>query len=184
MQGLSAQATATSLTGQLAIPLFTDGSQPYVGTYDSGKQQLGFAGRISINPALLSDTEALSVYLDSGTTPLGDPARPADMAARLKSAEIRTPNGKISAGSAADGVDVGHFVSRIITTQAMRASAANEQQEAQSQVVSQLQERATMKSGVSVDEEMAHLVELQMAYQANARVVKTFQDMLSMLMEI
>ena len=106
------------------------------------------------------------------------------MLERLNSVEIRTPNGEIAASKAGEGSSVGAFISRIITTQSMRASSANAAQEAQAQVVAQLEERVTLKSGVNIDEEMARLVELQTAYQANARVLTAFQEMLSQLMEI
>ncbi|ESR26762.1 flagellar hook-associated protein FlgK [Lutibaculum baratangense] len=182
--GLRAEATATSLTGGLAIPLFVDGGKAYTGSFDGGSQQLGFAGRIAVNPALLKDSSSLSVYMDPTTTPMGDPARPAAMMARLQSVELRMPNGNIAASLPASGADMGAFVSRIVSTQAMRASAANQAKEAQTQVVAQLEERHALKSGVSVDEEMTKLIQLQMAYQANARVVQTFQEMLDLLMRI
>lgn len=180
--GLTATATETSVTGQLALPLFTDGGQPYTGSFNGGSQQRGFAGSIRVNQAIIDDSKLLSQH--AAGVPLGDPARAQAMIDRLQAVEIRTPNGKIVASDPATGAKIGTFVSRIISTQAARASAANHSQKAQSEVVQQLEERSTSKSQVSVDEEMARLLELQMAYQANAKVVKTFEEMLYKLMEI
>jgi flagellar hook-associated protein 1 FlgK len=39
-------------------------------------------------------------------------------------------------------------------------------------------------SGVNIDQEMAHLLQLQTAYGANARVMTAVREMLDMLMQI
>jgi flagellar hook-associated protein 1 FlgK len=40
------------------------------------------------------------------------------------------------------------------------------------------------KSGVNVDQEMAHLIALQTAYGANARVMSAIKEMLELLMRM
>jgi len=42
-------------------------------------------------------------------------------------------------------------------------------------------DRRQSVSGVSMDEEMAHLVQFQRAYQASARAMSTMDDMLDVL---
>jgi flagellar hook-associated protein 1 FlgK len=56
--------------------------------------------------------------------------------------------------------------------------------EGQQVVVNALQERFAEGAAVNIDTEMAHLLALQTAYGANARVMSTVKDMLDMLMQI
>ena len=53
--------TTTSLTaGSATLPLFTDGSNPYSGAFTgSGAEATGYAGRITVNSALLADPSKL-----------------------------------------------------------------------------------------------------------------------------
>lgn len=66
--------TVTGLSGGgSALAFFTDATGPYSGAVTStGLQSIGFAGRISINPALLGDPSKLyGAGVESG-----DPLRP------------------------------------------------------------------------------------------------------------
>ena len=51
-------------------------------------------------------------------------------------------------------------------------------------VLSTLQEKFNSESGVNIDEEMAHLLSLQNAYAANARVMSTVKQMFDALMQV
>ncbi len=51
-------------------------------------------------------------------------------------------------------------------------------------VVNSLQQRFDETSGVNIDTEMANLLNLQMAYAANARVMTTIKEMLDQLMRM
>src|ERR1700730_1332774 len=74
----SVTTTASSLAnGSPQLPLFTDGNSLYTGAITAtGSQQTGLAGRITVNPALLSDPSKLTVYSTSPPTNAGDTTRP------------------------------------------------------------------------------------------------------------
>ncbi len=73
----STTTTASSLTsGNPQLPLFTDGNALYTGAITaSGSQMTGYAGRITVNPALLNNASDLSVYNTSPATAAGDTTR-------------------------------------------------------------------------------------------------------------
>ena len=50
-------------------------------------------------------------------------------------------------------------------------------------VLATLQQKMSTTSGVNIDDEMAHLLSLQNAYSANARVMSTVNDMYKTLMQ-
>lgn len=179
---LSAGVTATGFGSGLAIPLFVDGGFPYTGNLDGIPQQIGFAGRISVNPALLSDNSLL-VHYDAGTME-GDPARPNELLRRLSEAVFTfAPETKVAGSTPYTGT-LGGFVQRVISYQGAMASDVYRAASAQEMVAAQLQERFASESGVNIDEEMGHLIELQTAYQANARIVTAFREMMDLLLRV
>ncbi|TCT06462.1 flagellar hook-associated protein FlgK [Tepidamorphus gemmatus] len=182
IDALSAGITATDFTSGLGIPLFVDGGFPYTGNLDAIPQQLGFAGRISVNPALLNDN-ALLVRYGSGTME-GDPARPAELLRRLSEAVFTfAPETKVAGSTPYTGT-LGGFIQRVISYQGAMASDVYKAASAQEMVSAQLQERFVAESGVNIDQEMANLIELQTAYQANARIVTAFREMMDLLLRV
>jgi flagellar hook-associated protein 1 len=67
--------------------------------------------------------------------------------------------------------------------QGAQAAAASQVADGQNVVLNTLQQKFTAVSGVNMDEEMAHLLSLQNAYSANARVMSTVNDMYKTLMQ-
>jgi flagellar hook-associated protein 1 FlgK len=74
-------------------------------------------------------------------------------------------------------------MSQIVSQQSQAASAASNLQQGQDTVVNALQQRFNDQSGVNIDTEMSNLIALQNAYGANARVMTTVQQMMSMLLQ-
>jgi flagellar hook-associated protein 1 FlgK len=64
------------------------------------------------------------------------------------------------------------------------ADAAKQLADGQNVVLSTLQQKMSTSSGVNMDEEMAHLLSLQNAYSANARVMSAVNDMYKTLMQV
>ena len=62
--------------------------------------------------------------------------------------------------------------------------AAARLDEGQSVALAAIESRFAETSGVNIDQEMAQLVTLQMAYGANARVMTAVRDMMDMLMRM
>ena len=174
-----------TLTGGSAqIPLFTDGGNLYTGALTAaGAQQTGFAGRITINPALLADSSRLVVY-GSGTA-AGDTTRPDFILSQLTSGTY-TYSPKTGVGSAASPFKgtLLSFTQQFTTMQGNAAGAAQTLSEGQDVVLATLQKKMDAASGVDIDEEMANLLALQNAYSANARVMSTVNSMFQSLMQV
>jgi flagellar hook-associated protein 1 len=180
---LSAGITQTSLSGNgLAIPLFTDGVQAYTANQDGLPQQLGFAQRISINPDILDDNSLLVLY--DASTLAGDAARPAEMLRRLTELDYTFSAETKVAGATPYQGTIDGFIQRVISYQGAISNDIYQAAQAQETVSAQLEERFASDSGVNIDEEMAHLIELQTAYQANTRVITVFREMMDMLLRI
>lgn len=181
----AAVATATDFTDGMGLPLFVDsakGGSPYANSLEGIPQQVGFAERIAVNPEVLGDNTKLVQYDDD--TPLGDPARPVEMLDRLTGqSRDFSPNLGIAGTQPYSGT-VGDYVQRVVSHQGSQAADVERAKEAQDVVVAQIEERFSKESGVNVDEEMARLIELQAAYQANTRVVNTYRELLDLLMQM
>jgi flagellar hook-associated protein 1 FlgK len=188
--GLSAEVTTTALTGQgLGLPMFVDGgngtaTKVFTGAYDGHSQATGFAARITVNPALRADASRLVVYATAPATMAGDPARPADLMRRLRTAARDLSGDPADPSGPGFHGTVGAFTRRVLDIQAARASTAQSLDDGQQVVVTSLRERFSEVSGVSVDQELAQLVALQNAYAANARIVTAVRDMFDALMRI
>lgn len=212
------QAEADLLASNLAarldaegLRLFTDAdgaslpdpAQPY-----AGSAQIGFAGRIRVNPAVAANPALLRdgthAVAASATgpgaftpNPAGGPAgfttlldRVLDHAFGAEAAPGRPWPGIATAGLGPDGLLASPFAApatleayagRITTAQTgdrAAASAAKDQAEALSAT---LAARFGQQSGVDPDAEMAGIVALQNAYAANAKVLGTVQALFDTL---
>ena len=76
------------------------------------------------------------------------------------------------------------FAQRIIDAQGAGAASAQDLDEGQGIALATAQSRVASVSGVSIDEEMSKLVQLQTAYSANARVLTAARDMLDTLLRL
>jgi flagellar hook-associated protein 1 FlgK len=171
------------------LPLFVDGggtTTPYAGSLDGlNPQKRGFAGRIAINAAVLADPSLLVRYGTAPPTQAGDPARPQRLLERL-SADVRgfAAGSGISDVASGARLSVSGFARRLVENQSAKATQALRVDEGQKVVLNNLQARFSETSGVSIDQEMADLVEIQNAYAANARVVSAVRDLLDTLLRI
>jgi flagellar hook-associated protein 1 FlgK len=183
---LSASVTTTALQGTPgSLPFFVDagqGNAPYTGSLDGNTQRLGYAGRIVVNPALLADSSLLVAY--SPTTAEADATRPIALRDALESLEtsFRTDTGIGGRSSPYTG-SISGFAHQIVEAQSRNATVSASVAEGQSIVVTSLQDRFSDGSGVDVDDEMGHLIELQNAYAANARVISVVKEMFDLLMQ-
>jgi flagellar hook-associated protein 1 FlgK len=165
------------------LPLFTDGSTPYSDSVTSGASQLtGYAGRITVNPALTANPAALVSY-QAGTAS-GDPTRPNFLSSQLTTANFTfSPQTGIGTATSPYGGTISSFVGQVLSTQGAAASAAQSLSAGQDVVVNSLQQSFNAASGVNVDTEMANLLTLQNAYSANARVLTTINQMFSTMLQ-
>lgn len=184
---VAATATATSLTGGTAeLPFFLDGTLPYTGAIDAvGPQAVGFAGRITVNAALLADPSRLVVYSTSPLTPAGDTTRPAFLYDNLVNGKLTfSPRSGIGTTTAPFSGSLPAFLRQIISDQGAAAVSAANLKQGQDIVFSSLRERFNSLSGVNIDEEMANLLTLQNSYSANARVLSVVKEMYDALLNL
>ena len=76
-----------------------------------------------------------------------------------------------------------NFAKQFISAQGEAASTAKQLADGQDVVLNTLQNKMNATSGVNIDDEMAHLLALQNAYSANARVMSTVKQMYDMLIQ-
>ena len=204
-----ADVLAAAVAGRLdaqGLRLFTDadGSVPDPAGAYAGGAQVGFAGRVRLNPAV----EANPALLRDGThavagspggptafapNPAGGPAGftalldrvldhglGADAAPGAPWPAIRTgglgPDGTLASPFAAPpGLEA--YAARVAAAQTGDRAAATEARAGAEALRGVLEEKFGRRSGVDPDAEMAAMVQLQNAYAANARVLGTVQSM-------
>jgi len=182
----SVTTTATSLTGgSPQLSLFTDGGQPYTGAITaSGSQQTGLAARISVNPGLLADPSRMTVYSTSPATPSGDATRANFILSQLNTASLYYgPQTGVGTAAAPYKGTLLSFTQQMLSMQGNAADAAKQLADGQDVVLNTLQNKMNATSGVNIDDEMAHLLSLQNAYSANARVMSAVKDMYTALLQ-
>jgi flagellar hook-associated protein 1 FlgK len=182
----SSTTTASSLqSGSPQLPLFTDGNSLYTGAITAaGSQMTGLAGRITINPALLNNASALSVYGTSPPTAAGDTTRSDYLFSQLTNSTF-TYSPQTGLGSAASPFSgtITSYLQQFVSQQSNAATQATQLQQGQDVVVSTLQQKFNSTAGVNIDTEMSNLIALQNAYAANAHVMSVVQSMMNTLLQ-
>ncbi len=180
--------TDTFNSGDPTLPFFVDGGTGSLYTNfltANGSQKLGFSARIAVNSALIADPSKLIVYSSSPPTTAGDSTRPDFISQRLTAAtRLFAPAAGIGDNNTPYSGTLIDFMRQVITKQGAAAENADRLKEGQEIVVTALQTRFDESSGVNIDSEMAHLLTLQTAYGANARVLTAIKEMFDALMRI
>ncbi|KRQ94407.1 flagellar biosynthesis protein FlgC [Bradyrhizobium jicamae] len=182
----SVTTTMSSLTsGNPQLPLFTDNGGLFSGAITAnGSQMTGLAGRISVNTALLGDPSRTIVFSTSPLTAAGDTTRADFILAQLQTGSYRySPQTGIGTTGAPFTGTLVNFAKQFISQQGEAATAAKQLADGQSVVLNTLQKKVTDASGVNIDDEMAHLLALQNAYSANARVMSSIKQMYDTLIQ-
>lgn len=187
IDAVSATTTITGLAdGGPEFPFFVDGGTPYTGAPTSlGGQSVGFAGRIAVNPSLLSDPSRLVIFSTSPPTDVGDATRPNFLLDRLTNGTLTFgTSGGIGTSTAPFTGSIGSYMRQVISHQGDAAQAAANLKQGQDVVLNALQQRFNDGAAVNIDEEMSNLLNLQNAYAANARVMTTVRAMMDALMRL
>jgi flagellar hook-associated protein 1 len=183
----SVTSTVTSLTsGSPQLPLFVDAGTPYTGAITgSGSELTGFAGRISVNPALLNNPANLTVFNNSPPTPAGDTTRSDFIFSQLTNGTFNySPQTGLGSATAPFSGTIGNYLQQFLSLQANAATSATQLQQGQSVVVSTLQQKFDSTAKVNIDTEMSNLIALQNSYAANAHVMSVIQSMMATLEQI
>jgi flagellar hook-associated protein 1 FlgK len=182
----SVTTTVTSLTGGSSeVPLFTDNGSPYSGAINAaGNQILGLAQRLTVNNGLVADPSRLVIYNTSPLTASGDSTRADFITKQLTSTNyLYSPQAGVGSASAPFKGTLLSYMQQFTSQQGAAADSASQLADGQNVVLNTLQQKFTASSGVNIDEEMAHLLSLQNAYAANARVMSTINQMYQSLMQ-
>ena len=183
----SVTATVTSLAGGSAqLPVFTDGNLLYTGSIARyGTQQLGLAGRITVNAALAADPAKMTIYNTSPLTNAGDTTRADYLYSQLTTGTF-TYSPQTGLGTAATPFKgtLSSFMQQFLSQQSNSATSATQLQQGQDVVVNALQQKLKSESGVNIDTEMANLIALQNTYAANAHVMSVVQTMMTSLLQV
>jgi flagellar hook-associated protein 1 len=187
LSGVAASATVTDPASGIGpqLPFFVDagyGKAAYSGSLDGVPHITGFAQRIAVNPDLLSDPSLLVKI--TPTTPSGDTERPEHLLDSLTKFPHSFSAATGLSGSAPVTSTVQSYVQRVVETQGANAATAQRLNEGQNVALAAIESRYSETSSVNIDQEMAQLVTLQMAYGANARVMTAVRDMMDMLMRM
>jgi flagellar hook-associated protein 1 FlgK len=83
-----------------------------------------------------------------------------------------------------DGKTFNEFYTGIITTIGSKVSESNYLTDAQSLVLNKLEIDRMSVSGVSLDEEMTHMIQYEQAYNAAAKLVSTVDEMIASILNI
>jgi flagellar hook-associated protein 1 FlgK len=182
---LTTHSTATALqNGDPALSLFVDrGDADFTNSLGGRGQKLGFAGRIGVNSAILTDNTLLVKSLPTGS--LGDSSRADYLLGQLQSMTFASgQSGTSAAGTFRLGGTVSELVSQTMNRVGSLAESAAADADTQQLTLDAVNQRMDSEYGVNVDEEMARLVELQNAYAANSRVIAVVQDLMQRLMDL
>ncbi|QIG93295.1 MULTISPECIES: flagellar hook-associated protein FlgK [unclassified Bradyrhizobium] len=183
----SVTSTVSSLTsGDPQLPLFTDNGGLYTGAITAnGSQTTGLAARISVNTALVGDPSRMVIYSTNPQTPAGDTTRANLILNQLSNASYSySPQTGLGTTGAPFTGTLLNFAKQFISQQGESATAAKQLADGQDVVLNTLQTKMDSTSGVNMDEEMAHLLSLQNAYSANARVMSSIKQMYDALLQL
>ena len=186
LTSLSATITNAFIgSGSKGLPLFTDGNASnnlFTDRYDGGRQRIGFASRIQVNPQIKADPSLLSTWGDtSGAN--DDLFRVNSLLSRIKTQKIAT-SFQSQLGLAGGAGTVSDILNQFIQQQSISTNNAATLSSSQSVTLNYLQAKFDSISGVNIDTELANMTGLQAAYAANALVMTAARDMLDVLMRI
>lgn len=176
--------TATSLSdGDLGMPLFLDADgSPFTNALGGQGQKLGFAARITINPAVVQDNNLLVKY--DGGTASGDSKRVEYLVDQFATMRFGSNS---SAGAKNGGFRMSgsltDMVNQLVEYQGSTIATALAADQTNRQTLDAISSRMEENYGVDINEEVARLMELQNAYAANARVASVVQELLDTLMQ-
>jgi flagellar hook-associated protein 1 FlgK len=189
---VSVNAASTTVTtsalanGNPQLPVFTDGSTLYTGVITGrGNQLTGFAGRISVNPALISDPSRFVIFNTSPLTTAGDTTRSDFLYSQLTSGSFTfSPQTGLGSRTSPLKGTLPNYLQQLLGQQSNAAASAQQLAQGQDVVVSTLQQKLNSTSGVNMDAELSNLITLQNNYAANAHVMSVVQTMMQTLMQI
>ena len=178
--GLEASITNSSLTNGLPFALFEDRQTGVVFTNAPGSS-VGLSGRLAVSDELINDPSLLTRF-DSSFSSSGDSSRVNFVLEQIRGQTTEfSPSTGIGSPTNPVSLTAEDFLQAIISGQGQRASAVQRDAEISQISFNNVQDRLESESGVNIDVEIARLVELEQAFQANARILTAVQDLIDTL---
>jgi flagellar hook-associated protein 1 len=184
---ITSTATRNNVPPTAELPLFVDGATGgtvFTNAVDGATpQKLGYASRIALNPNLTNNPSQLSDY-QTGTL-AGDNTRVKALLAKLTTAQVTfAPQAGLGTSTSPYTSTLVDYANQVVSAQAANANSAARLNDGQKVVQSSIESRFAAASGVSVDEELSNLIQVQNAYAANARIVSAVKEMMDLLLRI
>lgn len=194
------------------LTLFTDpsGAVPAGGGTPVQAGYVGFAASIQVNPAVAANPSQVrdGTHDVAGSpagasaftvNPAGGPAGFGTLIQRVLTYALGTeaqsgmaqtagaasglgPDGTLSTTSSTAG-SLGSRASSLVSTQSAVSATASGRLSTEQTVQTALTAKLASTTGVNIDKEAAHMVELQNAYQANARIIGVMQTLFNQLLQ-
>ena len=184
VRALVGHSTSSALqNGSAAVNLFVDrGNSDFTNSLSGNPQKVGFAGRIQVNAAIVTDNTLLVKSTTTGS--LGDTTRPDYLLDQLQTMSFASAQvGNTDLAGFRLGGTVSDLIAQTMDYTGGIAASAIADDDTQQLTMETIDQRLSDEYGVNVDEEMARLMELQNAYAANSRVISTVQELLQRLMD-
>jgi flagellar hook-associated protein 1 len=204
--GLSSRFAAQGLT------LFTDptGAVPSGGGTPAQAGYVGYAAIIQVNPAVTADPglvrDGTTAIAGSATgassftpNPTGGPAGFTSLVSRVLDytfgSQVQSGVSQPSLNTSSLGASgslaalfsasstLADFATNLIASQAQASATATSDLTTQQALQTSLAAKISAVSGVNMDTEMSHMIALQNAYSANARVIAAVQSMFNQLLQ-
>jgi flagellar hook-associated protein 1 FlgK len=201
-QGLSSRFVQQGLT------LFTDpaGNMPTGGGTPVQAGYVGYAATIQVNPSVTTNPSLVrdgTKADSSGTFTPNPPGGPAGFTGLITAIVNATFGSQTQSGAAlpafntsglgasgnlvapfnANNVALGDFATSLVSSQAQQSAAATDSLANEQALQTSLNAKMSAVSGVNMDAEMSHMLTLQNAYSANARVIAAVQSMFAQLLQ-
>ncbi|MBD0384183.1 flagellar hook-associated protein FlgK [Paenibacillus sedimenti] len=191
LNGVTYSGAARTLTSDLTVKvngvnglhkLGYNFKSPYVGgdffTVKGGGTTFT-AANIQLNPAFIDSPELIASSMRTTGTGASEQIVKGDntlavLFSQLKDAKFSFPG----SGDDADQVTVDDYFRSVVGQLGVQTSEAKRQANNSKDLVDQVESRRQSVSGVSLDEEMANMIKFQHAYNAAARSLTTFDEML------
>jgi flagellar hook-associated protein 1 FlgK len=186
INGLIALGYTNESPPQSGIPLFTlkDGATEFT------------AASITLNPAIIANVNKIPsssrVLTDSSNNIVKDAngnetVVKGNNTIALLTAEMGNQKFNFTPSPGSKGIPIlsngtfGEFFNAIVGQLGVQAQEADRQTQNQQALVDQVNSQRQSVSGVSIDEEMVNMIKYQQAYNASARILTTFDDLLDKL---
>lgn len=146
------------------------------------------AGNISVNEKLLKDVMLIKV--GQGDAPGATDGSRALAIAKIRDLRLDIPSIKAETTTAdflndgftnLNGMTIGSYFKDTVNRLAVQTQEAKRIVKNHEALLSSLDESRTSISGVSLDEEMANMIQFQHAYQANAKIISTVDELLDIV---